>query len=88
MSNMMVNASKYSYLSISKAPFQGRRISRLPYWYASCIMIVSYVFADSQTYILLNSDLPMYIFLINGDMGVPFQARSRYFSRLAVLKLS
>ena len=23
-----------------------------------------------------------------GDMGVPFQARSRYFSRLAVLKLS
>ena len=25
---------------------------------------------------------------INGDMGVPFQARSRYFSRLAVLKLS
>ena len=58
MSNMMVNASKYSYLSISKAPFQGRKISRLPYWYASCIMIVSYVFADSQTYILLNSDLP------------------------------
>ena len=25
---------------------------------------------------------------INGDMGIPFQARSRYFSRLAVLKLS
>ena len=25
---------------------------------------------------------------VNGDMGVPFQARSRYFSRLAVLKLS
>ena len=25
---------------------------------------------------------------INGDMGVPFQARSRYFSRLAVLKFS
>ena len=61
MSNMMVNASKYSYLSISKAPFQGRRISRLPYWYASCIMIVSYVFADSQTYILLNSDLSSYL---------------------------
>ena len=26
--------------------------------------------------------------IINGDMGVPFQVRSRYFSRLAVLKLS
>ena len=25
---------------------------------------------------------------VNGDMGVPFQVRSRYFSRLAVLKLS
>ena len=35
---------------------------------------------------LLNSDLPnTYLY---GDMGVPFQARSRYFSRLAVLKLS
>ena len=88
MSNMMVNASKYSYLSISKAPFQGRKISRLPYWYASCIMIVSYVFADSQTYILLNSDLSRYINSLYGGMVVPFQARSRYFSRLAVLKLS
>ena len=37
---------------------------------------------------LTYSDLPMYIFLINGGMGAPFQARSRYFSRLAVLKLS
>ena len=34
-------------------------------------------YIDVQTYIT-----------INGDMGVPFQARSRYFSRLAVLKLS
>ena len=32
-------------------------------------------------------DVQNYI-TINGDMGVPFQARSRYFSRLAVLKLS
>ena len=29
-----------------------------------------------------------YINSLYGDMGVPFQARSRYFSRLAVLKLS
>ena len=34
-------------------------------------------YIDVQTYIT-----------INGDMGVPFQARSRYFSRLTVLKLS
>ena len=39
-------------------------------------------------FVCVNSDLPMYIFLMNSDMGVPFQARSRYFSRLAVLKLS
>ena len=36
-----------------------------------------YIDVQTQTYIT-----------INGDMGVPFQARSRYFSRLAVLKLS
>ena len=76
----MVNASKYSYLSISKAPFQGRKISRLPYWYASCIMIVSYVFADSQTYILLNSDLPntSIIYTLLVGMAYTLQARSRY----------
>ena len=40
-----------------------------------------------MAYTLTGIDVQTYI-TINGDMVVPFQARSRYFSRLAVLKLS
>ena len=52
-----------------------------------------YIFIIRQYFLIScinrkNFDLLMYIFLIHDDMGVPFQARSRYFSRLAVLKLS
>ena len=43
-------------------------------------MIVSYVFADSQTYILLNSDLPntSIIYTLLVGMAYTLQARSRY----------
>ena len=44
---------------------------------------MAYTHQARSRYIDVQTDIT-----INGDMGVPFQARSRYFSRLAVLKLS
>ena len=48
---------------------------------------IFYTLFVGMAYTLTGIDVQTYI-TINGDMGVPFQARSRYFSRLAVLKLS
>ena len=55
---------------------------------AHTLFIVQYCFTRLSTLILQILICRIILSTINGDMGVPFQARSRYFSRLAVLKLS
>ena len=56
----------------------------LPDYLCYCIIIANYLISKKVKFRFVEYILS----IINGDMGVPFQVRSRYFSRLAVLKLS